>query len=1058
MNPLEEIRAGFAGKLAETFLHSRLTPVIAIASLVLGLFAVYLTPKEEEPQISVPMIDIQIPSPGFSPEETERKVTEPVERAVWGLEGVEYLYSTSKWHGSYITVRFKVGEPIEPSLVKIHHKLMEAKTVLPKNTLPPIVKSYSIDDVPFLALSFSSETLNDYELRQMVGPLARELSSTPDLASVQMLGGLKKTVRVKVDPSLLSRFGVTAIEVAESLKQNDALIPAGKNWSSESVVDIEVGGVLRNIADVKRLPVAQRGGRVVRIQDLAQVEEGPEERTRSSVLYDKSLGESKRNAVTIVFAKRKGTNVVNLSKDLIERAELFQKDLPKEISLSIIRDYGSTAEDKSHELIEHLLIATISVTILIALWMGWRSALVVAIAIPVTLALTLAIYYFLGYTLNRVTLFALIFSIGILVDDAIVVVENIERHLEENPKLGIIRATLIAVSEVGNPTILATFTVIAAILPMAFVRGLMGPYMKPIPVGASLAMILSLIVAFVITPWASVRLLKESHTHSDKEMGHKVSKLDQLYIKFTNWLLGTKKNASLFGAITIGLLVVSMAFVAFKWVKVKMLPFDNKEEFQVLIDYEPKTTLTQSMSQSEGLAKTLLQNPNVEKIQIFGGEAAPFSFSGMVKHSFLRNLDSMNDLQIILKNKNDRKASSHEIIESLRGEIKSFGEKNNAVTKVLEIPPGPPVMATMVAEVYGPSVSERKKVAEEIYKIFKEEPSVVDLDTSLRNGRPKMVYPIDFDKSGIYGIKTSALAYTGSLLFSESPLVSLATAKEPEEVSINLSMKQNVRSSKSPFQNQNIMSMESGVVSSERVLGNPYIEEDRALFRKNLKPVNYVMSELSGEEEAPVYGMLKLAPKIHYDTQTADVPWNTTKPVIKWDGEWFITYEVFRDLGGAFAVVILLIYVLVLGWFKSYTVPLIIMAPIPISLIGILPGHWVMGAYFTATSMIGFIAGAGIIVRNSIILVDFIEGEIKKGVELKEAVVHAGVVRFRPMLLTASAVVVGSFVMLFDPIFQGLAISLMFGEIAATVLSRFAVPVLYYWFIGRSRQGVIKHG
>ncbi|TGM47778.1 efflux RND transporter permease subunit [Leptospira biflexa] len=1058
MKPLEEIRAGFAGRLAETFLHSRLTPVIAIASLVLGLFAVYLTPKEEEPQISVPMIDIQIPSPGFSPEETERKVTEPVERAVWGLEGVEYIYSTSKWHGSYITVRFKVGEPIEPSLVKIHHKLMEAKTVLPKNTLPPIVKSFSIDDVPFLALSFSSETLNDYELRQKVAPLARELSSTPDLASVQMLGGLKKTVRVKVDPDLLSRYGVTSIEVAESLKHNDALIPAGKNWSSESVLDMEVGGVLKNIADVKSLPVAQRGGRVVRIQDLAKVEEGPEERTRSSLLFDKSLGESKRNAVTIVFAKRKGTNVVNLSKDLIERAELFQKDLPQEISFSIIRDYGSTAEDKSHELIEHLLIATISVTVLIALWMGWRSALVVAIAIPVTLALTLAIYYFLGYTLNRVTLFALIFSIGILVDDAIVVVENIERHLEENPKLGIIRATLIAVSEVGNPTILATFTVIAAILPMAFVRGLMGPYMKPIPVGASLAMILSLIVAFVITPWASVRLLKEPDQHSGTEVGHKVSKLDQLYIKFTNWLLGTKKNASVFGAITIGLLVASMAFVAFKWVKVKMLPFDNKEEFQVLIDYEPRTTLAQSMSQTELLAKLLLQNPNVEKIQIFGGEAAPFSFSGMVKHSFLRNLDSMNDLQIILKNKNDRKVSSHEIIESLRGEIKTFGETHHAVTKVLEIPPGPPVMATMVAEVYGPTASERKKVAEEIYQIFKEEPSVVDLDTSLRNGRPKMVYPIDFDKSGLFGIKTSALAYTGSILFSESPLVSLATAKEPEEVSISLSIKQNVRSSKSPFQNQNIMSMESGVVSSERVLGTPYLEEDRALFRKNLKPVNYVMSELSGEEEAPVYGMLKLAPKIQYETQTADVPWNTTKPVIKWDGEWFITYEVFRDLGGAFAVVILLIYVLVLGWFKSYTVPLIIMAPIPISLIGILPGHWVMGAYFTATSMIGFIAGAGIIVRNSIILVDFIEGEIKKGVELKEAVVHAGVVRFRPMLLTASAVVVGSFVMLFDPIFQGLAISLMFGEIAATVLSRFAVPVLYYWFIGRSRQGVIKHG
>ncbi|MBM9548807.1 efflux RND transporter permease subunit [Leptospira sp. 201903074] len=1059
MNPLEEIRKGFAGRLAETFLHSRLTPVIAVASLVLGLFAVYLTPKEEEPQISVPMIDIQIPAPGFSPEETERKVTEAVERAVWGLEGVEYVYSTSKWHGSYITVRFKVGEPIEPSLVKIHHKLMEVKNSLPQTTLSPIVKSYSIDDVPFLALSFSAETMNDYELRQIVAPLARELSSTPDLASVQMLGGLKKVVRVKVDPNLLNRYGVTAIEVAMSLKQNDALIPAGKNWSSDSVMDIEVGGVLKKISDVKRLPVAQRGGRVVRIQDLAVVEEGPEERTRSSALFDKSLGETKRNAVTIVFAKRKGTNVVNLSKDLLERANLFQKDLPKEIRLSVIRDYGSTAEDKSHELIEHLLIATISVTILIALWMGWRSALVVAIAIPVTLALTLAIYYFLGYTLNRVTLFALIFSIGILVDDAIVVVENIERHLEENPKLGIIRATLVAVSEVGNPTILATFTVIAAILPMAFVRGLMGPYMKPIPVGASLAMILSLIVAFVITPWASIRLLKENHTHAESETGeHKISKLDQIYIRFMNWLLGFKKNATVFGAITIGLLLASMAFVGFKWVKVKMLPFDNKEEFQVLLDYEPRTTLTQSMVRSEELTKILLKNPNVEKIQIFAGEAAPFSFSGMVKHSFLRNLDSMNDLQIILKNKNDRKESSHEIIESLRSDIRKFGDRYGVVTKVLEIPPGPPVMATMVAEVYGPTAAERQRVTEEIYNIFREEPSVVDLDTSLRNGRPKMVYPIDFEKSGLYGIKTSALAYTGSILFSESSLVSLATALEPEEVTVNLSVIQNARGSKNPFQNQNIMSMEAGVVSSERVLGNPYKEEDRALFRKNLKPVNYVMSELSGAEEAPVYGMLKLAPKIKYQTQTADVPWNTREPVIKWDGEWFITYEVFRDLGGAFAVVILLIYVLVLGWFKSYTVPLVIMAPIPISLIGILPGHWVMGAYFTATSMIGFIAGAGIIVRNSIILVDFIEGEIKKGVPLKEAVVHAGVVRFRPMLLTASAVVVGSFVMLFDPIFQGLAISLMFGEIAATVLSRFAVPVLYYWFIGKSRQGVIKHG
>jgi multidrug efflux pump subunit AcrB len=1053
MNHNPQIKKGFAGKLAEMFMFSQLTPVIAIGSLFIGVFSVFLTPKEEEPQISVPMVDIQLAAPGFSPEETERKVTEVVERAIWGLEGVEYIYSTSKWHGGLITVRFKVGEPIEPSLVKIHHKLMETKHLLPANVLAPQVKSFSIDDVPFLTLTFSSDTLDDYVLRTKVAPLARELSSTPDLANVELLGGRKKVVRVMVDPSKMSAFGVTLLEVAGSLQSNDSFLPAGKNWSKEKVMDVEVGGQINSIAEVQKLPIVQRGGRVVRLKDIAEVTEGAEERTKTSYLYDKALGNSKRNAVSIVFAKRKGTNVVTLASDLLARAEVFQSELPSEIKLSVVRNYGSTAEDKSHELIEHLMIATLSVTILIALWMGWRASLVVAIAIPVTLALTLAIYYFMGYTLNRVTLFALIFSIGILVDDAIVVVENIERHLDENPHLGIVKATLQGVSEVGNPTILATFTVIAAILPMAFVRGLMGPYMKPIPVGASLAMILSLFVAFIITPWASVRLLKHKHKKEvDKNTEPEVSKLDRIYITFTNWLLATKKNATLFGLINISLLLFSMGFVGFKLVKVKMLPFDNKEEFQVLLDYPSTTTMEHSLEKTQELVSELLKNENITKIQMFAGEPTPYSFSGMVKHSFLRNLESMNDLQVVLKNKSDRKESSHEIIESLRPIIKTFGKKHGAITKVLEIPPGPPVMATMVAEIYGPTSAERKKVTEEIYNIFAAEPSVVDLDTSLRNGRPKLIYPISYDKAGTFGVRAMSLAGTGHYLFSESPLVSLSTASEPEEVTVNLSVAQSFRSSSSPFQSQNLMSMETGVISSSLVLGETRIEEDRALFRKNLKPVSYVTSELSGEEEAPVYGMLKIAPKIKYETQTAEVPWNTTKPVVKWDGEWFITYEVFRDLGGAFAVVMVLIYILVLGWFRSYTVPLIIMAPIPISLIGILPGHYIMGAYFTATSMIGFIAGAGIIVRNSIILVDFIEAEIEKGVDVKTAVIHAGVVRFRPMLLTASAVIVGSFIMLFDPIFQGLAVSLMFGEIAATILSRFAVPVLYYWFVGNARK------
>lgn len=1059
MNQHPQIKKGFAGKLAEMFMFSQLTPVIAIGSLIIGIFSVYLTPKEEEPQISVPMVDIQIGAPGFSPEETERKVIEVVERAIWGLEGVEYIYSTSKWHGGLITVRFKVGEPIEPSLVKIHHKLMEVRYLLPKNVTDPQVKSFSIDDVPFLTLSFSSVTMDDYQLRNKIAPLARELSSTPDLANVELLGGRKKVVRVIVNPVDMSRYGVTLLEIAHSLQSNDSFLPVGKNWSKDKVMDVEVGGQMNGIDEVKKLPIVQRGGRVIRLSDIAKVIEGPEEKTKTSILFDKSLGDTKRNAVSIVFAKRKGTNVVTLAEDLLARAKVFQSELPEEIKLSVVRNYGSTAADKSHELIEHLMIATLSVTILIALWMGWRASLVVAIAIPVTLALTLAIYYFMGYTLNRVTLFALIFSIGILVDDAIVVVENIERHMDENPHLGIVKATLQGVSEVGNPTILATFTVIAAILPMAFVRGLMGPYMKPIPVGASLAMILSLFVAFIITPWASVRLLKHKHKKDSNENSEeKISKLDRIYITFTNWLLASKKNASLFGMITISLLLFSMGFVALKLVKVKMLPFDNKEEFQVLIDYPPMTSMDRGIQKTEELVTDLLKNPNVTKIQVYVGEPAPFSFSGMVKHSFLRNLESMNDLQIVLKNKSDRSESSHEIIESLRPIISTFGKKQGAITKVLEIPPGPPVMATMVAEIYGPNALERKKVTEEVYKIFSDEPSVVDLDTSLRNGRPKYVYPISYDKAGTFGVRALSLAGTGRYLFSESPLVSLSDSKEPEEVTINLSVEQSFRASNSPFNGQNLMSMETGVIPASIVLGTPRIEEDRALFRKNLKPVSYVMSELSGAEEAPVYGMLKIEPKIQYETRTAEVPWNTTKPVVKWDGEWFITYEVFRDLGGAFAVVMVLIYILVLGWFKSYTVPLIIMAPIPISLIGILPGHWIMGAYFTATSMIGFIAGAGIIVRNSIILVDFIEAEIEKGVEVKDAVIHAGVVRFRPMLLTASAVIVGSFIMLFDPIFQGLAVSLMFGEIAATILSRFAVPVLYYFFVGNARKRELTRG
>ncbi|TGM97668.1 efflux RND transporter permease subunit [Leptospira dzoumogneensis] len=1037
---------GFAGILAGKFIGSKLTPIFAIVSILAGILSVYLTPKEEEPQISVPMVDISFFSPQYSANEMERKITEPVERSVWGLEGVEYVYSATRDHQSLITVRFKVGEPLEPSLVKIHHKILEIKNQLPPNTSDPSVNSYTIDDVPFLALTFSSTDTDDYSLRNLVSPLARELSSTPDLSKVELLGGRKRSVRVIANPQRMKEFGIDFIQMAESLQANSSDFPAGKNWGIKNVYDIEIGSSIRNTDDLKKIPIKQSWGRVVKLGDIAQVYEGPQERSRQSFFFQKENPEIGENAVTIVFSKRKGTNVEELSRIIRERADEFRKDLPSGIKLSVIRDYGKTAGIKSKELIEHLLIATISVSVLIALWMGIRASFVVFVAIPVTLALTLAIYYFLDYTLNRVTLFALIFSIGILVDDAIVVVENIERHLAFPGNKGKIRSIIDAVSEVGNPTILATFTVIAAILPMAFVRGLMGPYMKPIPVGASLAMLLSLLVAFSVIPWISLRILKE---HTGTAAKQKISRLDAIYLRIAGWLLGSKSNLIKMILLIIALFVVSVSLVAFKAVKVKMLPFDDKDEFQIILDFDPRTPLSKTVELSSELAKSILKEKNVEKVQIFAGEPAPFSFSGMVKHTFLRREEWKSDLHIVLKDKDSRKKKSHEIIESIRPILKKYNKENSVLSKVLEIPPGPPVLSTLVVEIYGPTEKERIKVAEEIRSIAEAQEGIVDLDSSLSEIRPKIRYPYRFDKGGLVGIPSSVMARNTGLFFGETPVFILSESEHPEDISVDLSVPNEFRSSHSPFSSWDLSSQFSGSVSPKNLVGEGERISSKVLHRKNLKPLEYVTAEFSGKEEAPVYGILSLSPKIQYPIYTSEVPWNTKHPVIKWDGEWFITYEVFRDLGGAFAVVMILIYVLVLGWFQDYKLPIIIMAPIPISLIGIIPGHLVSGAYFTATSMIGFIAGAGIIVRNSIILVDFIQAEIEAGKDLKRAVLDAGVVRFRPMFLTAAAVIVGSSVMLFDPIFQGLAVSLIFGEIAATVLSRFVVPAFYFWFSGR---------
>lgn len=1041
--------------IANTFINSKLTIVIVIISILLGLFSVLFIAKEEEPQILVPMIDIATNVPGLTAKEVEREVTEVIERAMKGINRVEYIYSQSSNHFSLVTVRFKVNSSLEDSLLAIHHKLMDLKGKLSEHAEQSKVESFSIEDVPFLMLTFSSPKRSGYELRQLIAPIARELSYTPDLNKISLLGGQKRAINIIIDEQKLVNKGVSILAVANAIKENDLILPAGENLGSDKLFNIEVGGRYKNIADIKNVAIGYYAGKVVKIEDIANVIDGPEELNKISTIYDKS---AEQNAVSLAFSKRKGVNAVLLAKELLSRTQVAKKSLPADVQLTIMRDYGETAKEKADELIKHLFIATILVSILIALFMGIRAATIVAIAIPVTLALTLAAFYFLGYTLNRVTLFALIFAIGILVDDAIVVVENIERHFSAKETENLAKLAIYAVSEIGGATILATFAVICAILPMSFVQGLMGPYMKPIPVGSSFAMIFSLLVAFIITPWAAIRLLKKPHIQAATANQKELAKLDQIYSKIIHILLDSKKSATKFLLFVVLLFMLSCSLIYFKFIKVKMLPFDNKNEFQVLLDYPVSTSLEKNHELSKELAKRIIQNnANVLKVQIFSGEPAPFSFSGMVKHTFLRTADYMSDFQVLLTNKDKRHQSSHEIIAELRPIVQQFATEYNVVAKILEIPPGPPVLGTMVAEVYAKTQTARDELASDIYNLFKTEPSFVDLDWSLRKTRQQKIYEYNYQDGGLFGANAAVVANVGKLLFSNTKLATLTDVSLPEEIAINLAFTKSIRSNHEPFKDLKIQLPQAGSVEVNLLLNTPKIVDNEVINHKNLIPLNYITSELSGDEEAPIYGIMKLAKKMQqYSTFFMSIPANLAKPIIKWDGEMFITLEVFRDLGVAFIFAIIGIYLLILTKFKSFLVPIVIMTPIPISLIGILFGHAITATYFTATSMIGFMAGAGIIVRNSIILIDFIEHQMQNGLPLKDAVIISGILRFRPMLLTAAAVIFGSLVMLKDPIFGGFAVSLIFGEITATLLSRFTIPIIYYYGVGTMRERIYR--
>ncbi|MCF3652505.1 efflux RND transporter permease subunit [Synoicihabitans lomoniglobus] len=1072
-------RYGVTGRLAAIFIDSKLTPIAVIASILLGLFAVLQLPREEEPQIKVPMIDVLVAMPGATPTEVENRVTRPMEKLLWEIPDVEYLYSTSGPGNALIIARFEVGTDIEAALIRLNQKLQTNYDAIPAGVSTPLIKPRTIDDVPILALTLHSATQDHLTLRRLGAQLDEAVKSVDQVAETTLIGGVRRAVRVALDPAALAAHGLDVDSVGAALQAANSAAQAGSRPFANTEILLDIGAFLRDATDVAAVVVGVQDNHPVYLRDVATITDGAEE-PANYVLHG-APGTPLEAAVTLSVAKRPGANAIDVVEDILTKIDTLRGTLlPADVELTVTRDYGHTAAEKSNELLLHMGIAVFGVAVLILFFLGWRESTVVLLAIPSTLALTLLVFYLYGYTLNRITLFALIFSIGILVDDAIVVVENIVRHvrLPGARQKPLRQVALEAVDEVGNPTVLATWAVIAAILPMAFVGGLMGPYMRPIPIGSTAAMLFSLVIAFTITPWAALRVLRrrfvkeevmpeaersaltfeEGHGH-----GHGHGEADwstRLYHRVMEPLLDSAFHRWAFLATIVVLLAGSAAVVLFGFVEVKMLPFDNKSEFQVIIDTPEGTTLEQTTAIAQEMAAAIQTAPEVSDFQIYAGTASPFNFNGLVRHYYMRRGPNVADIQVNLVGKHDRADQSHDIAKRIRPALAVIAQKHGANVAVAEVPPGPPVLQSLVAEIYGPDEEQRVALARQVRDVMAGTEGVVDLDWYVEDPQSKVRYVVDKEKAAFHGISTAAIARTLRFAARNHPVDLLHQPDEREDVNILLELPDSARTTPEELLALQVRSDRdpsaplvalSELVRVERTAGT------RSLYRKNLKPVTYVTADVAGLVESPAYALFG----IHMDLLDIDardygatdpelnilhlnLPDDDTQPALKWDGEWHITLEVFRDLGIAFAAVLILIAMLMVGWFRSYVTPLVVMAAIPFSLIGILPAHWAMGAFFTATSMIGFMAGAGIVVRNSIILVDFIELRRGDGLALRDAVVEAGAVRFRPMLLTALAVVVGASVILADPIFQGLAISLMFGEIASLFISRMAVPVLYF--------------
>ncbi|MCK0189614.1 efflux RND transporter permease subunit [Arenibacter sp. F20364] len=1055
------MKEGLAGKIAKAFIGSKLTVLLMIVFMVIGVYSSFLIPREEEPQIDVPMADIFVGYPGASPTEVESRVTKPLEKLISNIKGVEYVYSTSMEEQGMVIVQFYVGEDIERSFVKLQNEINKHMDEMPQGVTYPLIKTRAIDDVPMLGLTLWSENYDDYQLKQIAQELTDEIEKVNDVSATQKIGGRNRQLRVVMDKDKLAASGLDFLSVAEMIRASNQQISGGTFDKNDTEFMVTTGKFLETATDVENLVVGVQQNRPIYLKQIASIQDGPEI-PKEYVSLGFGQGSEQREtykseypAVTISIAKRKGADAMNISDIILEKVDHLKKNLiPDDVHVEVTRNYGETASHKVSELLMHLIGAIIAVTFVVMLAMGWRGGLVVFLSVPITFALTLLSYYLLDYTLNRITLFALVFVTGIVVDDSIIIAENMHRHFKMK-RLPFKQAALYAINEVGNPTILATFTVIASVLPMAFVSGLMGPYMSPMPIGASIAMLLSLFVALTITPYLGYIFLREKDKKGEEKAEKPLEEtfIFRMYNKFEKPLIENKKKRWLFLGITFLLLLGSIGMFFTKSVAVKMLPFDNKNEFQVVIDMPEGTTLERTGVVAREIAQYLNTRPEVVNYQSYVGTSAPITFNGLVRHYDMRGGSNMADIQVNLLDKGERSAQSHEIASLMRPEIQRIGNKYNANVKIVEVPPGPPVLSTIVGEIYGPDYDIQMDIADQVLQILKNTPDVVDVDWMVEADQVEYQFIIDKEKAMLYGVAPQQIAHTMNMALSERAVTNLYDENASVQIGLILALDEKEKSTIQDIAQLKVKSQQGNMVPIADLVAIEQTTRAKSIYRKNQKRVVYVLADMAGDLESPVYAILGMTDKLKamnlpkgysIDELYIKQPDFEDNYTVKWDGEWQITLEVFRDLGLAFLGVIFIIYILIVGWFQNFKAPVVMMVAIPLSLIGIVLGHWMLDAFFTATSFIGMIALAGIMVRNSVLLIDFINLRLAEGTPLKLAVIEAGAVRTTPILLTAGTVVIGAFVILFDPIFQGLAISLMGGTIVSTVLTLLVVPLVYY--------------